>query len=235
MSRTRANMTTAQVVAILSREKPVFLEGLTQVEAETVAAKATIQRYPANTMITNEAYPASHLFLLLEGAARGYVLTSRGERIGLGWFHDGQLLGWAAIISRQLDYIVAFEAVMTSTVLAWDRATVQSLKKTYPRLLENMLVIAYDFVSLYRTLHLSACCDPAERRLARVLCYLAEGMGRRVANGFELHISNEELANEAHVTPDTVNNLTREWRQRGLLTKGRGRLVVHQPDVLLGA
>jgi CRP-like cAMP-binding protein len=111
MSRTRANMTTAQVVAILSREKPFFLEGLTQVEAETVAAKATIQRYNANTMITNEAHPASHLFLLLEGAARGYVLTSRGERIGLGWSHDGQLLGWAAIISRQLDYIVSFEAV----------------------------------------------------------------------------------------------------------------------------
>jgi hypothetical protein len=60
-------------------------------------------------------------------------------------------------------------------------------------------------------------------------------MGRRVANGFELHISNEELANEAHVTPDIVNNLTREWRQRGLLTKGRGCLVVHQPDVLLRA
>ncbi len=83
--------------------------------------------------------------------------------------------------------------------------------------------IAYDYVVAYRTLHLAALCDSAPQRLAQVLSQLAKGMGHRVADGMELHIRNEELANEAHVTIFTVSRLMREWQRQGLVRKGRGR------------
>ena len=56
---------------------------------------------------------------------------------------------------------------------------------------------------------------------------------RKVADGIELHISNEELANEAHVTIFTVSRLMREWRRQRLLDKGRGWVVVRKLDDLL--
>ena len=93
--------------------------------------------------------------------------------------------------------------------------------------------IAYDYVVTYRSLHLAALCDSAPQRLAQVLSQLATGMGHRVADGMELHIRNEDLANEAHVTIFTVSRQMREWQRQGLVRKGRGKVVVHKPDALL--
>jgi CRP-like cAMP-binding protein len=229
----KVQMTSAEALSILGREKPVFLKGLSQAEVEMVVAKASIRRYAANAVITNEAAGANHLFLLLEGAGRGYALTSRGEKIGLGWFPAGRIMGWAALVSQRLDYIVSMEAVTSSSALVWDRITIQALAATLPRLLENAMAVAYDYVVTYRSLHLAALCDSAPQRLARVLSRLATGMGHRVADGMELHIGNEELANEAHVTVFTVSRQMREWQRQGLVRKGRGKVVVRKPDALL--
>ena len=230
---TKEKMTISRAVSILNREKPAFLEGLSPAEVQMVVAKAGVQRYAANAVITNEAAGATHLFLLLEGAGRGYALTSRGEKIGLGWFPAGSIMGWTSLVSKPMDYIVSMEAAASSSALVWDRATIQSLAVTLPRLMENAMHIAYDYVVTYRTLHLAALCDSAPQRLAQVLSQLATRMGHRVADGMELHIGNEELANEAHVTIFTVSRQMQEWQRQGLVRKGRGRVVVRKPDALL--
>ena len=226
-------MTISRAVSILNREKPAFLEGLSPAQVQMVVAKAGVRRYAANAVITNEAAGANHLFLLLEGAGRGYALTSRGQKIGLGWFPAGSIMGWAALVSQRLDYIVSMEAVTSSSALVWDRVTIQSLAATLPRLAENAMVIVYGYVVTYRSLHLAALCDSAPQRLAQVLSQLATGMGHKVADGMELHIRNEDLANEAHVTIFTVSRQMREWQRQGLVRKGRGRVVVRKPEALL--
>lgn len=233
MAATKTKMTVKKVVSILRREKPAFLEGLSRTEVEMVVSKAGVRRYAANAAIINEATGANNLFLMLEGAGRVYALTSRGEKIVLGWFPAGRIIGWAALMTKRMDYIVSAEAMKNSSALVWDRATIQSLALTIPRLLENAMHTAYDYVITYRTLHLAALCDSAPQRLGRVLSQLAKGMGRRVADGMELHINNEELANEAHVTIFTVSRLMREWKKQGLLRKGRGRVVIRDADALL--
>jgi CRP/FNR family transcriptional regulator, nitrogen oxide reductase regulator len=230
--RVKAEMTKTHAVSILARVKPPLLDGLSPYEVEMVAAQATIRRFPAHTVITNEADSATHLFLLLEGAARGFVLTARGDKIGLGWF-PSRTMGLAALVSRRIDYVVSMETFRSSSVLAWDRATIRALAITYPLLLENALTIAYDYVVLYRTLHLTALCDSAEQRLAQVLGQLAKGIGNPVANGFELRINNEELAHEAHVTPFTVSRQMQKWQRQGLVKKVRGGVIVCLPDQLL--
>ncbi len=230
--RVKAEMTKTHAVSILTRVKPPLLDGLSPYEVEMVAAQATIRRFPAHTVITNEAYRATHLFLLLEGAARAFALTALGDRIGLGWF-PWRTMGLAALVLRRIDYVVSMETVRSSWVLAWDRATIRALAITYPRMLENALTIAYDYVVLYRTLHITALCDSAEQRLAQVLGQLAKGMGHQVANGFELRMNNEELAHEAHVTPFTVSRYIQEWQRQGLVKKSRGSVIVCLPDQLL--
>jgi CRP-like cAMP-binding protein len=132
-----------------------------------------------------------------------------------------------------MEYIVSTEAVKKSCALVWDRAVILSFAATYPRLLENALALAYDYLILYRTLHIAASCQSAPQRLAQVLCDLAKGMGQKVSGGVELQVRNEELANEANVTIFTVSRLMREWQRKGLLTKSRGKVVLRLPEELL--
>jgi CRP-like cAMP-binding protein len=66
-----------------------------------------------------------------------------------------------------------------------------------------------------------------------VLSSLAKEIGQMVPGGVELHVRNEELAHEANVTIFTVSRLMGEWQRRGLLKKGRGKVVLHHPKDLI--
>ncbi len=226
-------MTNAQVAAILIGLKPRFLAGLTPREASAVLSAANRRKFDADSVISDEGYPADHLYLLLHGGARYFTMTPQGEKIILWRIPPGEIFGGAALLSKPVDYVVSTEAVKDSSALVWDRATIRSLADTYPRLVENSLLIAYDYLILYRAGHLAAVCQTAPQRLAQVLGSLAKGIGERGAEGIELHIRNEELANEANVTIFTVSRLLGEWQRKGLLVKSRGKVVVRLPEELI--
>ncbi|MGC1295116.1 MAG: hypothetical protein WA869_08750 [Alloacidobacterium sp.] len=97
----------------------------------------------------------------------------------------GEICGGAAFLSKPVEYLASTEAVINSTVLVWDRTTIRFLSTQYPRLVENALLIAYDYFVVYRSLHISATCQNARQRLAQVLGNLAHGMGQRSSEGIE--------------------------------------------------
>jgi CRP/FNR family transcriptional regulator, nitrogen oxide reductase regulator len=226
-------LATSEVMAQLKVLKPRFFEGLTASEVASVIAPAATRRFPAHFVITREGYPAEHLFLMIHGRARGFCMTPAGDRIPVLWFPPGEIFGGAAFLSKIADHIVSTEAVNNSTALVWDRATIRSLGTKYPRLVENALLVAYDYCVLYRSLHISATCQTARQRLAQVLGNLANGIGQKVTEGVELNVRNEELANEANITIFTASRLLNEWQRKGFLTKSRGKVVVRSPGALL--
>ncbi len=132
-------------------------------------------------------------------------------------------------------YVLSTEgakAAQHSSALVWDRSTARAVAVKYPRLVENALLLGYDYMAMYRGLHLAALCDSAPQRLAQVLCVLAKGIGHPAGDGMELHIRNEE-ADEAHVTIFTVSRLMRVWQRDGLVKKSRGSVVVLKLEELL--
>jgi CRP/FNR family transcriptional regulator, nitrogen oxide reductase regulator len=221
------------VVALVKETRPRFFEGLSSLEVASIVAVATVRRFPAHSVIAHEGNPASHLFLMIHGRARGFCMTSQGQKVPVFWFPPGEVFGAAAFLSRPADYLVSTEAVNRSTALVWDRTTIRSFSTQYPRLIENALLIAYDYFVLYRALHISATCQTARQRLAQVLGNLAKGMGRRGTEGVELNIRNEELANEANITIFAASRLLNEWQRKGILTKSRGRVVLCSPEALM--
>jgi len=213
--------------------KPRFFEGLTSSEVASIVAPASKRRFLARAVMAHEGHPADHLFLVIRGRARGFCMTPQGQKVPVFWFPPGEVFGGAAFLSKPVEYLVSTEAVNASTVLVWNRATITSLGAQFPRLVQNGLLIAYDYFVAYRSLHISATCRTARQRLAQVLGNLATGLGQRVAEGVELDIRNEELANEANITIFTTSRLLNEWQRKGILTKSRGKVVVRSPKALM--
>jgi len=209
-----------------------LLQGLTAHELKAVLAPARLRKCMAHTIISHEGHPADHFFLLLNGRARYFTLTPEGGRSLLFWVAPGETVGGAAIMSRPCDYVLSTETVRNSRFLVWDRATILSLSRAYPRLMENALLIAHDYFVLYRAAHLSLVCQNARQRLATVLVNLATGIGQRVPEGVQLDVNNEELANEAHVTHFTASRLMSEWQRSGFLIKKRGKVLLPSPELL---
>lgn len=225
-------MTRAEITAAVEELKPRFFEGLTAPELKAVLECARMREYSANSIVSHEGHPADHCYLLLSGRARFFTLTPAGEKILLFWVAPGEVLGGAAILSKQFDYLLSTETVKKSRFLVWDRTGIAALCQRYPRLLSNALLIAHDYMVLYRALHLSSACHSARQRLATVLVNLATGIGQKVPEGVQLDVNNEELANEAHVTHFTASRLMSEWQRNGMLIKRRGKVLLPAPELL---
>jgi CRP/FNR family transcriptional regulator, nitrogen oxide reductase regulator len=210
-----------------------FLEGLTPDERTSLLEAATIKRFQPHTVIAHEGYLADYTFLLVQGRARFFCTTPQGEKLLLRWVPPGEVCGLAALSSQPVNYVLSTETVKLTTALAWHGTTLRSLALRYPRLFDNALLLAHDYASFYRTIHISATCQTARQRLAMVLGNLASGIGHRVPDGVELDIRNEELANEANVTIFTTSRLLNEWQRKGILVKSRGKVMLRSPKDLL--
>lgn len=170
--------------------------------------------------------------MLLSGRVRYFTLTEDGRRVILRWLLPGDVFGAMAILHDPDQYLVSTESVRDSELLVWNRADLRRLVIRYPRLLENVLAIAADYFRWYVTAHLALISHSAQQRLARVLVHLAKDSGHREENGIALDVTNEELADAAHITRFSTSRLLSEWQRKGFLTKGRGKLILVSPDRL---
>ena len=232
-AKARAGKTSAQIAAMVAGLKSRFLEGLDPAEIQTIVAAATLKRFNKNFLMIREGERAGHFYLMLDWGARHFTMSPRGEKVVVRWLSPGEVTGGASLLSKPVSYVLSTDAAKNTSALVWDRTTIRSLAGTCPRLMENALLVAYDYVVLFRILHVALRCQSASERVAQVLGYLAKDMGQRVPGGLELYVGNEELAHEANVTVFTVSRLMGEWQRKGLLTKSRGKVVVRSPEKLI--
>ena len=227
-----AQQRSTRIAAVGSDMRVPLFDGLAPPDIDVVLAAATQRHYPAGSVIVNQGDPAERLFLLTKGRARYFFLTAEGQRSLFLWLAPGDIFGEKAILSTPSHYIVSTETVKESWVLVWDRATLIPLKARYPRLVENGLSIAADYLTWFLAYHLALAFGSARQKLAHVLVDLAGAIGRKVPDGVELEVTNEDLANAANITPFTASRLLSGWQRDRAIVKRRGKLLLRAPERL---
>ncbi len=225
-------MPASRVAAVSLGLRSQFLDGLTPADRKTILAAATQRRFLANSVITNQGHPADHLFLVTKGLVRYFFITEEGKKLIFQWLGPGDLFGGRAILSTDSCYLASTEAVMDSSVLIWDRPTIRGLTKRYPKLLENALLTASDYVAWHLMSHIGIACYTGRQRVAQVLVTLARTIGQETRGGVALRLTNEELANAANVTPFTASRLISQWQRDRVLVKRRGKVLLLSPGRL---
>jgi CRP-like cAMP-binding protein len=209
-----------------------FFDSLDPAAVDAILSAARQRRYLANSVIVNQGHPADQFYLLASGRARYFYLTDGGRKVILRWIVPGDIFAPAALLSQPEEYLVSTEALQNSSVLVWNRATIRILIGQYPQLLDNVMLIMFEYFLFYRDTHTSLTCDAAPQRLAHVLAGLARSIGHKVPGGTELDVRNEELANAANVNSFTVSRLLNEWQRERILTKRRGKVLLRTPQKL---
>ena len=217
---------------VFDRWRVPLLEGLSRPDQNYILAAASCRRFSGHYVVANQGEPADRLFLLVKGSARYFFITPEGRKVYLLWLAPGEIFGGASLMPEPSDFLVSTETVKDSCMLVWERKTIRSLATRYPRLLENGLAIATDYLTWYLASHLGLLCHTARQRLAHVLVSLSNGMGRKSPQGIQLDITNEQLANTANITVFTASRLLSEWQRAGAVAKSRGRVVLLCPERL---
>jgi len=224
----------SDVIGLPNQLRPRFLSGLPDVALKTILSAAKHRRFSASSVITNQEDPAERFFLLSSGHGRQFVITSDGRKILLQWLTAGQIFGGAAILSNPFQYLASTELLTDSCAFVWERQTVRELVSRYPLLLDNALSIAVtENIAWSIGAHISLISDDAHGRVAHLLMSLASGVGEAASGGVAMKIKNEDLAAGANVTLFTVSRFLRNWQRAGILTKGRGKILLRKPELLL--
>jgi CRP-like cAMP-binding protein len=210
-----------------------FLEGLAPRTLAIVRSAAVERRFLANSIVTNQGDAAERLFLLTSGRARYFFMSPEGRKVLLLWLTPGEVIGGAAFLPRPCEYLLSSETVKDSTLLEWDRATIRRLAAEHPRLLENLLLVTFDYAGWYLADHVALIERSAAERLAQVLVRLAGVIGHKVPDGVEFDVTNEELASAANITPFTASRLLSEWQHDRAIAKRRGKILLRAPERLL--
>jgi CRP/FNR family transcriptional regulator, nitrogen oxide reductase regulator len=225
-------MLASGIAIVSSGLRSQLLDGLNPAHRKTVLSAASKRRFAANSVVTNQGHPADHFFLLTKGHARYFFVTDEGKKLLLRWLGPGDCFGGRTILSSRTSYLVSTEMITDSLVLVWERTTIRSLVESFPRLLENALLTASDYVTWHLAAHIGLVCYSARQRVAHVLVALARTIGKEAPGGIILDITNEEIANAANVTPFTTSRLISDWQRSGALVKRRGKLTLRSPERL---
>lgn len=160
-------------------------------------------------------------------------MTNKGQKILLNWLTAGHIFGGATMMSTPSQYLASTELLTDSCALVWDRKTIREFVSGMPTLLDNALSIAVtEHIAWLVATRVSRNSDDIQGRIAHVLMSLACGIGEVGPEGIEIRIGNEDLAAAVNVTPFTVSRSLKAWQREGVLTKGRGKILLRRPELL---
>lgn len=223
-----------RVSRLPDRLRPRLFSGLAETELDEILSAATHRQFPESSVVVHQDDPAERFFLLTSGQGRHFVLTGSGRKVILYWLTAGQFFGGATILSTPCAYLASAEVLPNSCALMWDRKTMREFVSRFPKLLDNALSVAVtEHIAWSISARSSLSSNDAAGRVAHLLVSLACGIGKVRRDGVEIQVGNEDLSAGANVTPFTVSRTLKEWQRDGILTKGRGKVLLRRPELLM--
>ncbi|HEU4978329.1 MAG TPA: Crp/Fnr family transcriptional regulator [Solirubrobacteraceae bacterium] len=213
---------------------PVF-ETLGTDELQRVAAVAVPRRFPAQHVIFREGDASDTAYVIGSGHARAVREHGDGRSISLAHFGPGDIFGELAMFDDELRSatVETLDAVEAIAILGADMR----------RLLHEHNDIAVKLVvSLGRRLREAnerlsrQSFQTVQSRVAVVLGNLVEQARAEGSDGHDVlvTITQADIAQLAGSSRESASRFLAVLERAGVLTQGRGRITVHDPEALGG-
>jgi CRP-like cAMP-binding protein len=212
-----------------------LLTGLDDAALEAILAAGRERRILANQVLFRTGEPAERLFMLVRGSIRFSRVSDSGREVVMGILASGDVCGLGSLLSEPMAYYGTAVTLEASDVIVWNQATLMRFVDAYPRLSQNALRVALNYIGHFIERQLRLVSGTADQRLAGALIRLGTRNGNPTPAGVELTITNEVLASLADVSPFTTSRAMQNWARSGAITKSRGRVRITAPERLIAS
>ncbi len=212
-----------------------LFSGLSQELTTLLLSTATVRQARNGTALFHQGDPSDQLLQVISGLVRMTQINAEGAQTTLRIIRSGDLLGCVAVV-QQFPYPATATAVEDTIVLSWRSAQFIGLMKQHQAIMDNTLNIvgtrAKDMVQ--RVGDMSG--KNVERRIAAALLRLAAQVGTTTEDGIQIQfpVTRDDLAEMAGLTYFTVSRTLSLWQKQGLVSSGRQRMTVLDPQRLAG-
>jgi CRP/FNR family transcriptional regulator len=176
---------------------------------------------PKGSFLFFQADPAKDVYLVRKGAIAIQLNNPDGRELIINEMDPGDCFGELGILTGRPRSTSA-EAITDSEVLVIPRGDFQAAIEREPLLARRLLEITAQRLQNSSKREEALAFHDARQRLARQLLELDQSASEK---GY-LTLSQEELAQRAGLTRQTVAEILGRWRQMGWLLTGRGHIVL---------
>ena len=222
---------TQETTALLARI-PLFAT-LAEDELVRVAEVALPRRFAADQVVFREGDASNTCYVIRSGRARAVREHADGRSITLAHFGPGDIFGELAMLDdeRRSATVETLEETETVAILGPD---MRRLLREHPEIAVKLVV------SLGRRLRETnerlarQSFQTVQSRVAAVLAELVDAVRAEGAGDGEVLITSTQadLARLAGSSRESASRFLAVLERAGIITQGRGRLVVHDPKAL---
>ena len=222
----------AQSIAGLLSQVPVF-EALGPADLERVADVAVPRRFPASRVIFREGDASDTCYVINAGHARAVREHSDGRTITLAHFGPGDIFGELAMFDdeRRSATIETLDDIEAIAILGAD---MRRLLREHPDIAVKLVIGLGRRLREANERLARQSFQTVQSRVAGVLGQLVSQAQREGAGEEDVlvTITQADIAQLAGSSRESASRFLAVLERAGVVTQGRGRIVVHQPAAL---
>ena len=202
-----------------------LLAGIPEADVQRLLSIARRRTFRRGEVVFHMGDPADTLHLIASGRFAVRVQTALADVAILTVLGPGQLFGELALLEPDAHRSATVEALEPGETRSVHRPDFEELRRRHPQVSDVLIAILAGQVQRLSRQLLEALYMPADSRVLRRVCELAELYGPGDGE-VTIPLRQEDLAGLAGTSRATVNRVLREEEGRGTVRLGRGRVVV---------
>lgn len=217
------------VQTILERNR--LFRGLSAATIQQIAALAIRRPYEPDTIVFSQGDPGDSLYGVVTGKVRISASTREGKEMFLNIMEPGDTFGEIALLDGNPRTATA-TTTTTCELMIIPRGQFLALLQREPTVAIHLLQLLCQRIRWTSGQAEDSALLTVPNRLARRLLSLAKLHGQNSPKGVQLIISQEEMGRFLGISRQAVNQYLQEWRAKGWVDVGRGKVTVLDESAL---
>ena len=206
-------------------ERTRLFRGLPRATIDQISALTTRRFYGHGTIVFSQADPGDALYGVITGKILISASSPDGREMFLNIMEPGDTFGEIALLDGRHRTATA-SATAPSELIIITRDHFLDFLEREPKLVSHVVQLLCERIRWTSGLAEESALLSVPERLARRLLSLGKLHGSETPNGVELSISQEEVGRFLGLSRQAVNQYLQDWKIKGWLTLGRGKIVI---------
>jgi CRP-like cAMP-binding protein len=205
--------------------------GLSQRECTEIVSCARARTFARDELLFSQGQPVRNLILLESGSVKLTQLSSSGNEVLMWMSGSGDAVNVNAE-STSCSHTCSARAMEHCKALVWEYQRLQALLNQYPQVRKNISRILAGRLQELEERFREVATERVAKRLAQTLLRLLKRVGKPLAEGIQVSLTREELAQMTGTTLFTISRVLSKWAEQGLVQPLRQAVLVNDPEKL---
>jgi CRP-like cAMP-binding protein len=205
--------------------------GLSEHECKEIAACARARTFARDELLFIQGQPVRNLVLIQSGSVKSTQLSPNGNEVILWMSGSGEPVGVPAD-SPACSHTCSARAMEQCRALTWEYSRLQSLLSEHPQIRRNISRILSNRLNELEERFREVATEKVAKRVAFALLRLLKHVGKQSADGVEVSLSREELAQMTGTTLFTISRLLSKWADEGFVLPRREAVLIRDAERL---